>query len=80
MKQSDRSQRGGSSWAWKTLGREHTCIHALPMDTENNVKARGGGWMEGAKGREVGDTCNSISNKKRNAVCTYNVILLSHKK
>ena len=35
------------------------------MDTENSMaKAGGRGWMEGAEGREMGNICNSVNQKK----------------
>ena len=37
MEQSDISQRGGWWKDWKKLVKEHICIYAKPMDTDNNV-------------------------------------------
>ena len=37
----------------KRLAKEHICICAYPMDTDNNVvKVGWGGWVEGDKGEE----------------------------
>lgn len=43
MEQTDRSQRGGSEMDEKKLNKEHICICAFPMDTENSA---GKAWGE----------------------------------
>lgn len=47
MEQTDRSQSGGK-WGryWKRLAKEHRCIYAEPMDTDNNMveDQDGGAW------------------------------------
>ena len=66
MEQTDRSWRGEGWKDWKRLAKEHICIYAEPMDTDNSVvKAREGAKV-GQRGtkRGIGDICNSVCNKK----------------
>ena len=66
MEQSDISQRGGWWKDWKKLVKEHICIYAKPMDTDNNVvKAEVGNrdLVEVEKGGKMLDICYSVNNK-----------------
>ena len=44
---------------WKKLAKEHICIYAWPMDTDNNVMK--GGHGGGGKTRRNGDISNSVN-------------------
>ena len=37
----------GSEGDWKRLAKEHICIYAKPMDTDNNILKAGGGGLGG---------------------------------
>ena len=51
----------------KRLAKEHICIYAKPMDTDNSAVKTGvrvgAGWR-GAKGGGMQNICNSVNNKK----------------
>ena len=58
---------------WKRLAKEHICIYAKAMNTDNNVvDVRGlggeqaGPWWMGKKGEGMVDICNSVNNKNNN--------------
>ena len=55
----------GSEGDWKRLAKEHICIYAKPMDTDNNVaKTRGGSdWGRGARREATEDIYNSVNDR-----------------
>ena len=44
----------GSEGDWKRLAKEHICVYARPMDTDNKVVKAVGAWVEEGKGEENG--------------------------
>lgn len=51
----------------KKLTKEHTCIYASPVDTDNNGEdwgEAGAGW-KGAKEVKVGEVYNTVNNIKQ---------------
>ena len=48
-----RGQVGGGG-DWKRLAKEHICVYARPMDTDNKVVKAVGAWVEEGKGEENG--------------------------
>lgn len=62
MDQTDRSQRGVLCGKLEEMAKEHICICAYPMGTDNNVvKARGWG-LSGEEERRNREHCNSVNN------------------
>ena len=54
----------GSEGDWKRLAKEHICIYAKPMDTDNDAVKAGAG-AAACGGGKMGGICNSVNNKSK---------------